>query len=94
MGPGVCRSRFSCSGRYGSFKVIDDGPGIEGTILNKIFDPFFTTKTVGSGTGLGLSVVAGIVKEWGGSIDVESRPGRTVFTVHVPLAVARRQAAE
>lgn len=94
MGPGVCRSRFSCSDRYGFSKVIDDGLGIEGTILNKIFYLFFTTKTVGFGTGLVLSVVAGIVKEWGGSIDVESRPARTVFTVHVPRAVAKRQAAE
>ena len=59
-----------------------------------VFDPFFTTKSRGGGTGLGLSVVAGLVREWGGAIDVKRVPGATVFTVYVPLAEAERQAAE
>ncbi len=46
------------------------------------------------GAGLGLSVVAGLVREWGGAVDVESRPGRTVFTVYLPLLEAAQQAAE
>jgi hypothetical protein len=78
------------------------GFGIRGTStaaldeqnLNKVFDPFFTTKSRGGGTGLGLSVVAGLVREWGGAIDVKRVPGATVFTVYVPLAEAERQAAE
>ena len=53
--------------------------------LQRIFDPFFTTKPVGKGTGLGLSISYGIVKEHGGSIDVESEVGRgSKFTISLP----------
>ncbi len=65
--------------------VADNGCGIPQEIIGKVFDPFFTTKDIGSGTGLGLCIVAGIVKRHGGTIGVESRPGRTVFTVQLPL---------
>ncbi|MBT7450820.1 MAG: hypothetical protein HN793_08315, partial [Rhodospirillaceae bacterium] len=58
------------------------------------FDPFFTTKPRGVGTGLGLSVVAGMVREWGGAVDVRSQPGQTVFTAYMPLVHTERQAAE
>jgi len=64
--------------------VTDDGPGIPQAILPQIFDPFFTTKGVGKGTGLGLDIVRRLVQRHEGEIEVESRPGRTVFTVRLP----------
>ena len=79
-------------GRYVTLTVKDSGYGIDPAILPLIFDPFFTTKELGEGTGLGLSVVHGIVKSHGGAIDVESTPGKgTTFTVLMP-AVENDQA--
>jgi signal transduction histidine kinase len=65
--------------------VSDDGPGIPAAVLPRIFDPFFTTKDVGEGSGLGLSIVHGIIERHGGQIDVESKPGQgTTFTISFP----------
>ncbi len=64
----------------------DNGPGIRPEHIEHVFDPFFTTKDVGEGTGLGLSVSYGIIKDHGGEISVESEPGRfTRFIVHLPV---------
>jgi two-component system NtrC family sensor kinase len=66
--------------------IADTGPGIPAEIRAKIFEPFFTTKPPGEGTGLGLSLCRGIVEEHGGTIGVESEPGRgTTFLIRLPV---------
>lgn len=71
-------------------RVRDNGPGIPEAILPRIFDPFFTTKPVGRGTGLGLAVCYGIIKNLGGDILVESAMGKgSLFRVLLPVAGLR-----
>ena len=70
-------------------EIEDDGPGIPEDHLSRVFEPFFSTKPQGEGTGLGLDTVWRIVtEEHNGSIEVESKPGRTVFRVALPIPEA------
>jgi len=72
-------------GNYISLTVRDTGPGMERSVKDRIFDPYYTTKGKGEGTGLGLAVVHGIVKNYDGAITVESEPEKgTVFQVFLP----------
>jgi CheY-like chemotaxis protein len=72
-------------GLYMKLTVRDTGSGIAPEIVDKIFDPFFTTKKPGEGTGLGLSVVDGIVRQHAGYITVENTPGKgSTFSVYLP----------
>lgn len=67
-------------------EISDNGIGIPNSIINRVFDPFFTTKEVDKGTGLGLSITYGIVKEFGGTIDVESKEKHgSKFTIKFPI---------
>ncbi len=73
-------------GPYVCMAVIDTGPGIPAAVLERIFDPFFTTRRVGEGTGLGLSLVHGIVSDLGGAIDVATATGQgTTFSIWLPV---------
>jgi PAS domain S-box-containing protein len=81
-------------GRYAKLSVSDTGGGIPPEIIDRIFDPFFTTKEKGEGTGMGLSVVHGIVESCGGSISVYSEPKQgSVFNVYLPLMNVKAQHA-
>ena len=82
--------RISCDkdlpvGHYVKLQVGDTGTGIAPEVIHRIFDPFFTTKKQGEGTGLGLSMVYGIVRAYGGTVCVQSRPGEgAVFSAYLP----------
>jgi two-component system NtrC family sensor kinase len=85
------------TGREGEqvwISIADTGKGIDPRDLKRIFEPFFTTKPIGVGTGLGLSVSYGIVQKHGGTMDVQSEPGKgTVFTIHLPIAQTGKASA-
>jgi PAS domain S-box-containing protein len=72
-------------GHYMKLIVRDTGPGIESGVIDRIFEPYYTTKEKGEGTGMGLAVVHGIVKNYDGAITVDSEPGKgTVFQLFLP----------
>jgi PAS domain S-box-containing protein len=84
---GIVEIRTAAHNGSVEVEIIDSGAGIPRENLNRIFDPFFTTKSSGRGTGLGLSVSYGIVKEHAGKVDVRSTPGKgTSFRLEFPVA--------
>jgi PAS domain S-box-containing protein len=79
-------TRAEAQGRFVRIEIADTGPGIAPEVLPRIFEPFFTTKEEGEGTGLGLSLVYGIVENHGGRIKAKSRLGRgTRFIIKLPI---------
>jgi signal transduction histidine kinase len=81
----------TCDDKNVNVKIIDNGGGIPKEIQSRIFDPFFTTKKVGDGTGIGLDLVNRIIKKHKGEIKVNSKPGRTEFSVCIPVAQTNKE---
>jgi signal transduction histidine kinase len=78
-------------GKYVRIDFRDTGIGMKQDIVKRIFEPFFTTKPYGEGTGLGLSVVHGLIKNMKGEILVESKPGKgSTFSVLLPVSKIRQ----
>jgi PAS domain S-box-containing protein len=96
--PAPGRGKFEDAVPFAILEVIDTGHGMDAETKAHLFEPFFTTKPFGKGTGLGLSTAYGIVKQSGGSIEVESSPQRgSTFRVYLPIVeqtVARRKIHE
>ncbi|MBV7529123.1 ATP-binding protein [Chitinophaga sp. sic0106] len=84
-GKGQITVTTAMDGKCLAVTVTDNGPGISPEIKDKIFDPFFTTKDIGKGTGMGLDIVAQIIRHHRGNYKVNSEPGNTTFTVLLPL---------
>lgn len=82
---GLISIETSCDDKYIKVSIIDNGSGIPPEIMPRIFDPLFTTKKIGEGTGIGLDIVNRVIKRHKGDIKVTSEPGRTEFSVYIPI---------
>ena len=83
----LCERLGLAPGDYVAISVRDNGPGMDAAMLERVFEPFFTTKPVGQGTGLGLSVVHGVMGNQAGAVDVQSTAGKgSLFTLYFPAA--------
>ncbi|MEA2082786.1 MAG: ATP-binding protein [Thermodesulfobacteriota bacterium] len=81
-------------GRYVRLTVRDTGKGIDPEIMDRIFDPYFTSKKIGQGSGMGLSVVHGIVSSHNGRVMAESEPGQgAAFLVFFPVIEKKSNSA-
>jgi len=86
---GTVRLSYTAEEDHITFRVDDDGSGIDPSIEDRLLEPFFTTKDTGDGTGLGLAVVHGVVEQHGGRLDIgESLWGGARFSLHVPRRVS------
>lgn len=82
---GTVRLSYTADDDHSTFRVDDDGPGIDPSIQDRLLEPFFTTKDTGDGTGLGLAVVHGVVEQHGGRLDIGESPwGGARFSLHIP----------
>lgn len=94
-GQGVISLTTRRAGEQVVVELCDNGPGVPASVLDSIFDPFVTSKAPGEGTGLGLNISHSIVtQKHDGEISVASEPGRTVFTVRLPVASAQAMASQ
>ena len=91
-GQGEILLKTSFEGDRVRVEIQDDGPGIPVDVQSRVFDAFFTTKPPGKGTGLGLNTSYNIVQKHAGSIRVDSEPGRTRFTVELPIQLPASEA--
>ena len=85
-GAGELRVVARAVGKEVAVCVIDNGPGVPADLQQRIFEPFFTTKPIGQGTGMGLDIALRVVRQFGGSILLDSKPGRTEFHVSLPVS--------